>query len=112
VLDRFHTSSGYAMARCTAYDPPSKPLDGWTIVPGCWLCDADFPFATWATGAFSALAMTLAAPIRKAFNDHMDTHLCGTGDSSSRHYIGGFSNCPTARELFELLPEGEKVLRG
>lgn len=66
----------------------------------------------WAHGAWEAVAVTLAEPLRKAFQGHLNTHLCGTGDHRSPHYVGGFIHCPTAAELWELLPEGDRVVFG
>lgn len=66
----------------------------------------------WAHGVWEALAVTLAEPLRKALDGHLDWHQCGTGDTRSPFYIGGFFNCPTARHLFELLPDGDRGLIG
>jgi hypothetical protein len=90
------------------------PFDGpgWTRVDmppdaciNCWRTGTDF-----AHGVYEALAMTLAQPLRKALDQHLDEHGCGTGDTDSPQYIGGFFHCPEAKRLFELLPDDDRIL--
>lgn len=54
-----------------------------------------------AYGVWTAVAMTLAEPLRKAFRGQ---HGC-----SAR---GGFGKCSEAMKLYELQPEGDKVILG
>jgi hypothetical protein len=68
--------------------------------------------ADWAHGTWEALASTLAEPLRKAFDGHLERRQCGTGNTSSPFYIGGFGNCPWAVFLFDLLPEGDRICVG
>ncbi|GAA2644488.1 hypothetical protein GCM10010399_92990 [Dactylosporangium fulvum] len=68
--------------------------------------------STWADGVWAALGATLAEPLHKAFRDHLDEHRCGTGDYRSPHYVGGFAHCPAAMELWELLPDGDRIVLG
>lgn len=57
-----------------------------------------------AHGVWTALAVTLAAPLRKAFDAHLDTHGCGRPGS------GGFAYCDEAMSLFRLLPAGDRII--
>lgn len=103
MADLWHTGPGWPMVRCTAGDPPRPPTPGWTTVwvpGGCWACMDGAPFASWATGAWAALAATLAEPLRKAFRDHVDAHGC---------YL---DTCAKSLRLWDLLPEGDRVLLG
>lgn len=50
------------------------------------------------------LAVMLAEPPRKAFDAHLDEHRCYEPP------IGGFGHCPEAMALFELLPDGDRIL--
>jgi hypothetical protein len=68
--------------------------------------------ADWASGVWEALAVTLAEPLRRSFDEHLTEHRCGTGDPRSPFYIGGFGNCTTAMDLFRLLPDADRVLLG
>lgn len=90
------------------HTPHGGPCEG----PGCIWCSDGYGIAGWDHGVWTALAITLAQPLRDALDRHFDEHLCGTGDHRSPHYIGGFGNCPTAMQLFELLPDGDRILLG
>lgn len=70
--------------------------------PSAIVKDGDFAYGVW-----HALAVTLAAPLRKAFVDHLDEHGCGAGSGPT--YIGGFFHCPEAKRLYELLPRGDRM---
>lgn len=76
---------------------PSRPAV--TVDPG-----------NFAHGVWTAVAMTLAEPLRKAFADHLDEHGCSA--TSGPTAIGGFGKCPEAMRLFELQPEGDKLIVG
>lgn len=52
--------------------------------------------------AWRVVAALLAEPLRRAFEDHLDTHGC------AERY--GFAYCPEAMELFMLLPIGDRVI--
>ena len=67
---------------------------------------------TLAQVAFSIVAMTLAEPLRRAFHAHLDEHGCGTGDTASPRYVGGFIHCSRARELWDMLPGGDRIVIG
>jgi hypothetical protein len=55
-----------------------------------------------AYGVWTALAVTLAEPLRKALSIHLDEHGCAER--------GGFAYCREAMDLFRLLPEGDMVV--
>lgn len=57
-----------------------------------------------------AAAQVMAEPLRRALDRHLDEHRCGEGDFESPDYIGGFLNCPEAAELWELLPDGDRIM--
>lgn len=80
------------------FGPPGRRFP-----PHVMIKDGDFAYGVW-----HALAVTLAAPLRKALEDHLDEHGCGAGSGPT--YIGGFIHCPEAKRLFELLPDGDRVL--
>ena len=61
---------------------------------------------------FSVVAMTLAEPLRKALDAHLDEHGCGTGDSADPRYVGGFWYCPEAKRLWDMLPAGDRIVVG
>lgn len=74
-----------------------------------------------AHGVWAALAATLAAPLHKALNEHLDAHGCACPggphcDARDRHEEAGghptpgFSHCREARRLFEMLPDLDKVI--
>lgn len=65
------------------------------------------PAARWDHAAWRSLAVTLAQPLRDAFHRHLDLHGCGAGSGPT--YIGGFSRCPEAWALYELLPDGDRI---
>ena len=63
-----------------------------------------------ASVCYTVTAVTLAEPLRKALDAHLDDHGCGTGDVHDPRYTGGFLHCPEASRLFALLPDGDRVL--
>jgi hypothetical protein len=65
---------------------------------------------TLAAVAFTVVAVTLAEPLRRAFDKHLDEHGCGTGDPADPRYVSGFIHCPAARELWDLLPDGDRIM--
>jgi hypothetical protein len=66
--------------------------------------------ASLAHVGFSVIAVTLGAVLRKALEEHLDEHGCGCGDIRHPSYIGGFLHCPEAKRLFDLLPDGDRIL--
>ena len=67
---------------------------------------------TLAHVGYEIAAMTLAEPLRKALDTHLDEHGCGTGDTTDPRYVGGFWYCPEAKRLWDLLPEGDRIVFG
>jgi hypothetical protein len=65
---------------------------------------------TLAHVGYSIVAMTLAEPLRKALDVHLDEHGCGTGDVADPRYVGGFWYCPEAKSLWDLLPDGDRIV--
>jgi hypothetical protein len=59
-----------------------------------------------AHGVWTALAITLAEPLRKALADHVEA--CGCGKPGG----GGIAWCATGSALWDLLPAGDQVLFG
>lgn len=51
--------------------------------------------------ALKGVAFLLMQPIRKALNDHFDGHDCGET---------GFFYCPEAKRLWDLLPDGDRIV--
>ena len=43
----------------------------------------------------------------EALDKHLEEHNCGTGDLESFDYVGGFINCPAAKELWDNMPNGD-----
>jgi hypothetical protein len=76
----------------------------------CWKCDRKNPDLT--HHVLEYVAAVISEPLRRAFQDHLDVHGCGTGDHNDPRYIGGFGHCPEAMRLFGLQPEAEQVLVG
>jgi len=62
-----------------------------------------------ASVALTIVAATLAEPLRKAFDRHMDQHGCG--EPGNPEYAG-FLRCPEALALWKLLPEGDTIAYG
>lgn len=58
----------------------------------------------------SLAAGIFALPLMAAFDDHLDGHGCGTGDSHDPAYCGGFMHCPEAARLWDLLPDHWRVV--
>lgn len=56
----------------------------------------------WAHGVWEALAITLAEPLRKAFDRHLAEHGCATEAMP-------LDRCPEGWALWELLPEGDCI---
>lgn len=63
----------------------------------------------WASGAWQALAITLAQPLRKAFDGHCAAHRCG---DPSNPEARGIMHCPEAWTLWGLLPDGDRIMVG
>lgn len=74
-----------------------------------------------AHGVWTALATTLAEPLRKAFNDHCDEHGCGCPggkfcenpeghESTDGHQVAGVAHCVEGSRLFSLLPDGDRII--
>lgn len=61
---------------------------------------------TLAEVGYTIVAATLAEPIRRAFVAHLDEHGCGGPDGP------GFIHCPQARELWDMLPDGDRIVIG
>jgi hypothetical protein len=68
------------------------------------------PKPSLAEFGYEMVARLLAEPLRKALDGHLDEHNCGTGDTSSPDYVGGFTHCPEAKRLWDLLPDGDRIL--
>jgi hypothetical protein len=68
--------------------------------------------ATLAHVGFEVVAMTLAEPLRRALDLHLDEHGCGTGDPQDPRYVGGFIHCPEAAQLWDMLPAGDRIVIG
>jgi hypothetical protein len=62
------------------------------------------PRPTIASCGFEVVAALLAEPLRQAFKRHLDEHGCAE--------IRGFAYCPEAMRLFDLLPDGDRVVIG
>lgn len=56
-----------------------------------------------AHGVWTALAVTLAQPLRDALDKHLDDHCCV-------ELYGGFAYCEEASRLFALLPDGDQIV--
>lgn len=65
---------------------------------------------TMASVCFTIVAVTLAEPLRRALDAHLDEHGCGTGDVHDPAYCSGFIHCPGAKLLWDLLPDGDKIM--
>lgn len=59
-----------------------------------------------------AAATGMAEVINREFEAHLGEHGCGTGDRRDPRYVGGFSNCPTAMAMWDLLPDGYRIVFG
>lgn len=80
-----------------------------TVDPDCW-----------ARGPWQALAVTLAEPLRKAYEAHVEWHGCGCSprhcptperhEANGGHALPGVAYCEPAQELWRLLPEGDQVI--
>lgn len=77
-------------------------------VSHCWKCG--HPDPDLAHYVMEFVAAKLAEPLRLALDSHLDEHGCGTGNYKDPRYIGGFSHCPTAEALWDLLPDGDRIL--
>lgn len=64
---------------------------------------------TLAHVGYSIVAATLAEPLRRALDVHLDEHGCGTGDAHDPRYVGGFIHCPEASALWDLLPDCDRI---
>jgi hypothetical protein len=84
----------------------------WVQVPvtreGCAKCGRPNPDV--AHTVLEYVGAVLAEPLRRQFETHLEHHGCGTGDTADPRYIGGFGHCPTAMELFRLLPPGDTIV--
>lgn len=60
------------------------------------------PVCTFAHGVWTALAVTLAEPLRKALDEHY--RVC------SRCPVHGIAHCDEGYLLWMLLPEGDRVV--
>jgi hypothetical protein len=76
--------------------PAFTPL-GWVRYPPL----AEYDPHHWAHGIFTALAITLAEPLRKALTEHADR--CLPCADMARPY------CPEGRRLYDLLPAGDRI---
>ena len=89
------------MADVRRHVPYGDPCDG----PGCWACAEGVGFAGWDHSVWRTVAVMLAEPLRKAFDAHLDEHRCGDP------YVGiGFAHCREAMELWDLLPDGDRIV--
>lgn len=61
-----------------------------------------------ASVGYTVVATMLGAVLRKALNDHLDEHGCGT--PGHPNYTSGFWHCPEAKRLWDLLPEGDRIV--
>lgn len=68
---------------------------------GLWV-EVPAPRRDWAHGVWEALAITLAEPLRRAFDQHLAEHGCGTEGMP-------LDQCPEAVELWHLLPDGDTI---
>jgi hypothetical protein len=59
---------------------------------------------------YTVVAATLAEPLRRALDAHLDEHGCGTGDTADPNYVSGFLNCPDAKKLWDMLPAGDRIV--
>jgi len=71
---------------------------------------AGMPKQSLAGFGYEIVARLLAEPLRKALDEHLDEHNCGTGDTSSPDYVGGFIHCPEAKRLWDMLPAGDRIV--
>lgn len=55
---------------------------------------------------YQRVAQVLAEPLRGAFEEHLAEHRCGDEGSPYR----GFINCSEAKRLWDLLPDGDRVV--
>jgi hypothetical protein len=62
------------------------------------------PTPTVASTGYEIVAQLLAAPLRRAFDEHLRDHGCAER--------GGFGYCDEAMRLFGLLPAGDSVIFG
>jgi hypothetical protein len=67
---------------------------------------------TLACVGFTVVAVTLAEPLRRALDAHLDEHGCGTGDIADDRYVGGFFHCSEAKRLWDMLPAGDRICIG
>lgn len=58
---------------------------------------------TLAVVAYTVIAATLAEPLRRALDRHLAGHGCGSRPP-------GFGYCPEATRLWDLLPDGDRIL--
>jgi hypothetical protein len=84
-------------------DPPVYFVRGVGINPWTW--QEPLPRVThrpgdFAHGVWTAVAATLAAPLRRAFDEHLDEHGCAQR--------GGFGYCEEAMHLYRLQPQGDQ----
>lgn len=52
------------------------------------------------------------SPEGRELDAHLAEHGCGTGDTHSPDYVGGFIHCPVAFEIWERMPPEERVVLG
>lgn len=77
-------------------------VTGWVRYPPM----AEYDPNNWAHGIFTALAVTLAQPLHKAFADHRaDCPLCSDKKIP-------LDRCPEGYRLYELLPAGDRITIG
>lgn len=67
----------------------------------CWKCGRERPDL--AHAVFEYVAALLAEPLRAAFDAHLDE--CGCG-----HNGVGIAHCDAAMVLWDLLPDGDRVI--
>lgn len=67
---------------------------------GSWV-EVPAPARDWAHGVWEALAITLDAPLRKAFQDHLGEHGCTWARPD-----GVLADCQVAWDLFHLTADG------
>ena len=63
------------------------------------LATVEIDAENWAHGVWTALAVTLAEPLRRAHTAHV-----------AAHCAGDWWRCPEARGLFALLPDGDQIM--
>ena len=77
---------------------PQWGVMGWEQCPP----EVSVDTADWAHGVWTAVAVTLAEPLRQALGEHYE----GCVFCQDR----GIAHCPTGALLWRLLPDGDRVV--